>query len=59
MFGHTCLGMLICIPRASPGMMCVCRRRRLADKDLGQPASSRPIQLVLDRRLPKLIPITA
>jgi hypothetical protein len=26
------------IPRASPGMMCVCRRGRLADKDLGQPA---------------------
>jgi hypothetical protein len=26
------------IPRASPGMMCVCRRRRLADKDLDQPA---------------------
>jgi hypothetical protein len=26
------------IPRDSLGMMCVCRRRRLADKDLGQPA---------------------
>src|SRR5205823_5573318 len=24
------------IPRASPGMLCVCRRGRLADKDLGQ-----------------------
>jgi hypothetical protein len=47
------------IPRASPGMMCVCRRGRLADKDLGQPASasSRPVQLVLDRRLLELIPI--
>jgi hypothetical protein len=33
------LNLLICrIPRASPGMMCVCRRGRLADKDLSQPA---------------------
>jgi hypothetical protein len=38
-------------------MMYVCRRERLADKDLGQPAIglSRPVQLVLDRRLLELI----
>jgi len=43
------------IPRASPGMMCACRRRMLADKDFDQhlSASSRPVQPVLDRRLPR------